>query len=289
MSIYEYSGQSLRAENLATCFRALMGVIEPKDVLFAEEFMSTDFHGAEDIIQKLESITSLKKYFIFRFEVKNKKVIDLTLMRRYELILLIISEAGDVLEKEIHGLVENLLELESPTDIDRRSDASEPNIYKLLWNVYDDVRDLKSDISTIKHKIVREKTRLTSFVSFRFDEHSKALAFELREFLDQIDVTFISGMGYEPKPVSEKVIERLSGPIDLFIIIYSSSGESTWLNQEVGMAKGKNLPIVILVEEGAAWNQGILADNEYIEFKNGTISQTFIRLLEGISFLRKSK
>jgi len=290
MSSREYSGESIEIDNLATCFKALIGIIDPKDTAFAEEFESDQtFRGVKEITEQLEKLKSFKKHLTFRFETKNENEIDITFLRRYRLIILIIIGAENHLEQKLFDLIEKFLELGKPTDIDMRSDASEPNIYKLLWNVYDDIQSIKDELSSINKKIIDEKSKLSTFVSFRFDEHSKSLAFELREFLDKVNVNFISGVGYEPRSVSEKVLEKLSNPLDLFIIIYSSTGESAWLNQEIGVAKGRNLPIIILVEEGADWNKGLLADNEYIEFQKGIISQTFIRLLEGVSFLRKTK
>jgi len=290
MSSCEYSAESIKIEKLATCFKALIGIIDPEDIAFAEEFLSDQtFHGAKEIAEKLETLQSFEKDLIFRFKTKNGNVINITFLRRYRLIILIISGAENQFEQKLSDLIEKFLELKKPTDIDIRSDASEENIYKLLWNVYDDIQSIKAEILSLNQKIIDEKSKLSTFVSFRFDDHSKSLAFELREFLDKVNVNFISGIGYEPRSVSEKVLEKLSSPLDLFIIIYSTTGESAWLHQEIGVAKGRNLPIIILVEEGADWNKGLLADNEYIEFQKGVISQSFIRLLEGISFLKQAK
>ena len=52
MSSREYSGESIKIENLATCFKALIGIIDPKDVAFAEEFHSDQtFHETGDVRQ----------------------------------------------------------------------------------------------------------------------------------------------------------------------------------------------------------------------------------------------
>jgi len=222
MSTREYSGESIKIENLTTCFKALMGIIGPDEVLFAEEFLSDEtYRGLNQITNRLDKIQHLSKNIIFKFRTKNKKDISITIFRRYKLILLIISDAEKQLEEKLTDLIQNLLELKEPTELDRRSDASEPNIYKLLWNIFDDVQKIKDEISLINQKALDDKNKLLGFVSFRFDDHSKSLAFELKEFLDKVNVNLISGIGYEPRPVSEKVLQRLSSPLDLFIIIGS--------------------------------------------------------------------
>jgi len=54
MSSCEYSAESIKIEKLATCFKALIGIIDPEDIAFAEEFLSDQtFHGAKEIAEKL--------------------------------------------------------------------------------------------------------------------------------------------------------------------------------------------------------------------------------------------
>jgi hypothetical protein len=127
---------------------------------------------------------------------------------------------------------------------------------------------------------------LRCFVSFRFDEHSKALALELRNFMELAGLEFISGLGYEPRSVSEKVLDRLKGRINLFIVILASGADSAWLHQEIGVAKGRGLPVMVLREDGAGFDEGLLSDIEYASFPKGQISGVFIPVLQAIQYIQ---
>ena len=162
--------------------------------------------------------------------------------------------------------------------------ASIPNINDLLWKVYDKIELISKRLDEIESKSLGN---IRCFVSFRFDEHSKALAFELREFMELVGVEFVSGLGYEPRSVSEKVLERLSEPLNLFIVLFSSSGDSAWLNQEVGVARAFNLSILVLKEESSNVDLGMLGDTEYLLFPKDNISKSFVGILQAFSYLRK--
>ena len=183
---------------------------------------------------------------------------------------------------ELYKLIEDSLRLTEPTEEDYRGRASIPFINDLLWKVHDKVETIEKRFEELE---MQPKSKMRCFVSFRFDDHSKALAFEVREFLELIGIDFISGLGYEPRSISEKVVERLTDPLDLFIVIQSSSGDSVWLNQEIGVARGRNLPILVLKEEGADVDLGLLGDTEYLSFPENNISKAFVGILQAISYL----
>lgn len=287
-----YSGESLQINKLATCFRALIGVINPEDIwLFYPLSSSVQFHGKDRVLKKLDQIESFEGCCLsLVFQTQEKKEIRVTFIPRYKFLVVIIEGVEITLVEELFSIVENVLVLKNPTENDLRSEAELPAINELLWKVYDDLQLLKAEVAKISNELSDRKKRHTRcFVSFRFDDHSKSLAFELREFFEKIDVELLSGLGFEPRSVSEKVLARLNQPLDLFLIIFTPSGDSAWLNQEVGVAKARNLPIFILVEEGAKWDKGLLGDIEYIEFPRECISKTFTRLIEGVGFLKSQK
>jgi len=158
----------------------------------------------------------------------------------------------------------------------------------------DEVEEKHSSLNSINKKVVQIDRKLNEmikfkkdvkriFLSMRFDEHSKCLAFDLNKFLSLLNIEMVTGIGVEPRSISEKVQERLERKIDLFVILLTNSGNSDWMNQEIGYAKAKKLPILILKECNIGFNQGMLSDNEYIEFKE--ISEVYIGILETIKYL----
>jgi len=190
----------------------------------------------------------------------------------------------DRLAEELFKIIEEYLSLEEPTEEDLRSLAGFEDNIKLLWRVYDNTAGILNQLKTIADG---PKKNLRCFLSFRFDDHSKALALELREFLELIQVEVISGLGYEPRSISEKVLERLGDPLDLFIVIHSSAGDSAWLNQEIGVARGRNLPILVLREESSEADLGMIGDTEYLLFPDDNISKAFVGILQGLSYVTK--
>jgi hypothetical protein len=184
----------------------------------------------------------------------------------------------------LHDAVATALALLPPT---REELESTVNLYDLNQRV---VRVLKVverwDGATASLDLFQRKK---CFVSFHFDEHGAALAYELRDFLEIIGIQFVSGQGYEPRPVSSKVLSRLDHKIDLFIVIFSREENVDWLQQEVGIAKGRGIPIMVLVEGEVRFASGILADHEYVRFPVGTISKAFFPLIQALRFLENSQ
>jgi hypothetical protein len=215
------------------------------------------------------------------------------------------GEIVDLTEHEpeidkLHQLVGDSLNVSKATAEDWRGVSTLPNMNNTLWKIHDTVASLKDKqdnlssrvdilLTNLAPKQVQEQQALSAFLSFRFDDHSKALALELREMLELSDVHVVTGLGYEPRAVSDKVLERLTGPLDLFIILHSSSGDSAWLNQEIGVAKGRNLPILVLREEDTASDVGMLGDTEYITFPTNAISKSFVGILQALRYLRSAK
>ena len=127
---------------------------------------------------------------------------------------------------------------------------------------------------------------LRCFISYRFNPKSKALVLELTRFLELLNVDVITGLGYEPRKVSEKVLSRLEN-IDFAIYLITDEGESTWIRDELAVSIGKGYNIIPLVENNAKMENGILGDWEYVPYETNHIGDTFISLIEAINFIRK--
>ena len=221
-----------------------------------------------------------------RFTVVGDTTLRISISASWTLLIVNVACADEEAEKRLHSLISDTLGLQKATDEDWRGVASLGNINDVVWSIHDKVVELQRSLAATSSSRSR---RLRCFVSFRFDDHSKALAFELRELLDLADVDFVSGMGFEPRSVSEKVLDRLMGELDLFLIIHASPTDSAWLNQEVGVARARKLPIIVLREGDTKFDPGMLGDTEFISFPANEISRSYVAVLQAIKFLREMK
>ena len=211
------------------------------------------------------------------------ETVTVTLSTFFTLFCVNVDCADAEQKVRIHELVRDTLALQGASEEDWRGVASFPQMNQLLWTIHDKIEKIQNISVSPGH------TKLRCFISFRFDDHGKALALELREFLELVDVEFVSGLGFEPRSVSEKVLARLGGSLDLFMIIHSAQGDSAWLNQEIGVARGRNLPIVVLREGDVPYESGLLGDTEYIQFPESSISKAYVPLLQAIRFARDAR
>lgn len=129
-----------------------------------------------------------------------------------------------------------------------------------------DIVAIEDRLCALEDQLKKDKLQLTCFLSYRFNSRSKALALELTRFLDLLGVKVITGAGYEPRRLNEKVTTRLEQPLDFFIYLITADGESTWTRDELAFSLAKGHAVVLLVESGSRIEKGLLADWEYIEF-----------------------
>ncbi|MCL2251954.1 MAG: hypothetical protein FWC12_08590 [Treponema sp.] len=124
------------------------------------------------------------------------------------------------------------------------------------------------------------------YLSLKFDDHSKSIAFELEKFFKLLGIEMISGLGVEPRSISEKVFNKLKMDINMFVILITKTGTSDWINQEIGVAKEKGLSTLIIKNENfTKFKSGLLSDNEYITYEDN-ISEAYIGILEAINYLK---
>jgi hypothetical protein len=148
--------------------------------------------------------------------------------------------------------------------------------------------------SELVGKTQKNKTRmapefLTCFLSYRFNKYSRQIALEVTRFVELLDIRVISGAGYEPKRIEDKVQQRLNQNIDLLIYLITKDGESTWTRDELTYAYARGAAIVILVEEGAQMATGLLGNIEYLPFASGHVSDTYVGILEAMRYVKSEK
>lgn len=127
------------------------------------------------------------------------------------------------------------------------------------------------------------------FLSYRFNARVKFLAPELSRFLTLLDIKVVSGLGYERRRAAEKVSGRPKSGYDFFIYLITQDDEGTWTKDELALAYGEGVPVIILVEKGSKTGKEILGGHEYIEFDGDHIGDTFIAILEAINFMKDQK
>ncbi len=163
----------------------------------------------------------------------------------------------------------------------------------LARNSAENMRTLFSQIEevfsleTVKPKSLDEQDAIrkrTAFLAHNFNQKGKSYAYELVKFLNLIGFEVSTGEGYSPESISKKVKKRLTAQ-EVIIVIASEKEDDTWLIQEAAGATFTGKPVMMLVEEGVEFKPGIHGDLEYINFRQGEISSTFIPLLEGLQEL----
>lgn len=127
------------------------------------------------------------------------------------------------------------------------------------------------------------------FLSYLFSEKGNQYADELRHFLELSGIEVVTGERFEPRSVSEKLGELLESELDFGVLIIAENGESFWTRDEVNRVWAERKRVIVLVEEGSDFEQGLQGDLEWIRFSAGYISEAYTKLLEGIEFIRNEQ
>lgn len=273
----DYSLKSLDESKFLSCFAALNAYYSRAVLMIGSRLDKFEGEKATEVLKKPISLP-------VTIEVTGKiGTIEISFSKCWRLLEVWVDGASDDEKDHIHELIRGTMGLRETTQEERESDASPEALNRRIVRI----QNLLQDLSTKALSSQSSEKQFRCFLSFRFDEHSKSLALDVKAFLELVDV--VSGLGYEPRSVSEKVLDRLSGQIDLFIVIFAKGGESTWLHQEIGVAKGRNIPVLVMKEEGTSFSEGLLSDLEYASFPVGVISEAFISLLQALRYLRIQK
>ncbi len=122
------------------------------------------------------------------------------------------------------------------------------------------------------------------FIAHRFDNAGEEAAIKVSRFLTLLGFECVSGRGYAPGSVVDKVKSRLQAQA-VVVVVMTPGEDSTWLVQESLFSSLVGKPLLLVKEAKAEFKSGLLADHEFIPFSAPRIEQAFIPLLEGLRAL----
>lgn len=199
-------------------------------------------------------------------------------------------ESNDLADLNIFATrFQELLRLEPAPSIEERvreqvkeqmRDSGTPSLPEWIEHV-------ESRVDALERHIRVAATPLSCFVSFQFSGESLDYGRAVVRFLELLGLRVITGQGYEPKPIQQKVRERLAEQLDLLIVIIASDRGSMWTRDEMARAQSGDVLLIPLVEDGASFDRGIFGDHEYIAFSKGHIADAFTGLLEGVRYTER--
>lgn len=179
------------------------------------------------------------------------------------------------------GLVERSLALapHEPPELEEVDDE------ELVW---DELEKFEHRIARLEAALGRSDLRI--FLSYRFNRAvSEEYAAQVEHFLRLLKVEVVTARGYEPRSVTDKVKEKLQPGIDGIVVIIEGGESSDWLRDEAAVAIARDADRIILKEDGSTFTPGLHGDVEYISFAPGHIGDVFLKLLQGVEFLRGKK
>ncbi len=116
------------------------------------------------------------------------------------------------------------------------------------------------------------------FLAHRFDDSGKTVAGSLKVFLQRLGFDVAEGAGYEARDIPQKVADRIRSQ-DIFLCV-ATPGDSSWTLSETAFAKALNKYVIILCQDGVAFNKGIVgADHEYLSFPKDNVEKAYCDLL----------
>ena len=158
-------------------------------------------------------------------------------------------------------------------------------------------------------------TPIEVFVGHSFDDDDEIVVGKFLKYLDQLsklqpNFTWVHAKPAEPRVIDAKVLSLFKGK-NLFIAIctkkerviepralknslfnrLSAKGEdfgwqtSDWIIQEIGLAIGRELNVILLVEQGLRSPGGLQGNLERIEFERASPEKVFGKLSEMVSAL----
>lgn len=145
-----------------------------------------------------------------------------------------------------------------------------------------------SERLAVLEKIVLGPSRpLRCFLSYRFTPDNEDPARKLKDFLALLGIEVVTGTTYEPRPLSQKIMERLKDDLDFVVLLIGHDGESPWTRDEIASAKHRMIPLVPIVEDGASFSPGLFGDLEYVPYAKGHIGDSFFKVLEAVKYVRQ--
>lgn len=263
--------------------------IKPYEVEFSATYITGDDVQGEQVldfkrIRKICVVDKKPQHLSFSFyypKPKSNKLLGIYELRRTQhyfsiskndkgLINIYISAPDKNKIKKFSSIFEKTLNLKQVKE--------EAQGYLEEYGVQDDLRP------SVKPRGLR------CFISFRFNSRTKVLAGKLKKFLELIGVEVITGTPYEPRPVDDKLRSYLEDEkLDFIVSLIPKGGQSAWIRDEAIFAHAKKCHVVLIVEKGARVTQGFLSNQERIYFSEEHIGDSFIQLLEALSFIDLEK
>jgi len=162
---------------------------------------------------------------------------------------------------------------------------SDQEILQIDLNGFGSVEDARSlaDFLGLQVDSVSSKKSLLErkcFIAHRFDKCGEDLAEKLARFLGLLNFDVLTGRGFVPGSVSEKVKSRMDQQALVFAIL-TAGDDNTWLTQE-SLLGSIQKPLFLLKESQYSFKPGLLGDHEFIPFVTPNLETTFIPILEGI-------
>jgi hypothetical protein len=155
--------------------------------------------------------------------------------------------------------------------------------------VEQELGELALRVGAIEALMSRITPTLRCFLSYRFGDPNELVALKVQRFLTLLGVEVITGQGYEPRSLSEKLSARLEDSVDFLVLLVQADGESPWTRDEIVTARARGAPVIPLVEEGAAFSPAIFGDLEYVTYASGHIGDTFLALTEAVIYIRSER
>lgn len=146
--------------------------------------------------------------------------------------------------------------------------------------------DLTDRIEKLEVAVFSPRRGLRCFLSYRFNETTELETIRIKQFLNLLGVEVLTGSSYEPRQVTAKVLSRLKEPLDFVVVLVSEGGESMWTRDEIGRAIHTGIALVPIVNTKANLAPGMFGDIEYIPYVDGHIGDSFLKLLEAVTFVR---
>lgn len=281
----KYSIKKFKLGDFAKTFKAIIDKYkcDLNDLSFSISTKSGDLSGSKDItMDEIYSLVELPLSYSSiscynkKFNLDKESGFEYIIFSNYELYfdLVIESKHTEVLT-EINDIFVNYLSLVEcvPEEIE-------------FWETKM-IKELDARVKTLEESFANNRNIILScFISSQFDDKGKLYLSIIEKFLRLLDVNVFTGLSYEPRRISDKVIDKLENNIDFVVYLITGGSESFWTRDELVIGKQKGCYSIPLVEKGSTFNSGILGDLEYIEFEENFIESTFIKLLEGIKYIK---
>jgi hypothetical protein len=187
-----------------------------------------------------------------------------------------LAQIFEILQTEL-----SLTAAEFPLEAVQRSLGAAEEAEPVRW------ADILARVSALEETVFAQSRRMRGFLSYRFTPTTEALLSPLKEFFALLNVDVVTGGNYEPRRISDKVLDRLRGPLDLIVLLVTRDGESFWTRDEIVAGHLRGIAVIPIVEEGVEFTQGIFGDLEYIPFAPGHIGDAFLKLLEAVKYIRQ--